>query len=142
METYSFLDCILNLVFSSGAMTLTGKGLGDATVIMTDDRTAMEAAADGNIMISKIAGNQGQLVINVQQTSDAHKYLLAAYNFLVLSPPALWAQGAGLLQSLSDSTSHTFTGICFQKAGDKGYEKQGKMVTWNLLCADIQSLPF
>ena len=141
-ETYSFLDCILSLAFASGGMTITGKGIGDVTVAMPQDRTAMEPSADGNIMVSKIAGNQGLLTINVQQTSAAHKFLLAMYNALIIAPPSLWAQGAGLMRSLSDSTSHTFTGVAFQKLGDKGYDKQGKMVTWVLMCADIQSVPF
>jgi hypothetical protein len=142
METYSFLDCILNLAFPGGVMTITGKGIGSASIQMAQERSAMEAAADGNIMISKIAGNHGSLVIEVQQTSAAHKFLLQQYNFLILAPPAIWAQGAGLMRCLSDSSSHTFTGLCFQKLGDKGYEKQGKMVSWNLLCGDIQSIPF
>ena len=123
-------------------MTITGKGIGDFTISMAQDRTSMESSADGNIMISKIAGNQGSLAINLQQVSDAHKFLLAMYNELILSPPALWAQGAGIARCLSDNTSHTFTGLCFQKLGDKGYEKQGKMVSWPLLAADIQSVPF
>lgn len=143
MNTYSFLDCILNLVFPpSFTMAITGAGIGDMTVSMAQERAMMEAAADGVIMVSKIAGNHGQIVINVQQTSDAHKFLLSAYNALIIAPPALWAQGAGILRSLSDSTSHTFTGMCFQKLGDKGYEKQGKMVTWTILCGDIQTVPF
>lgn len=141
-ETYSFLDCILNIAFSGGAMTITGAGIGDMTITMAQERSAMEAAADGNVMISKIAGNHGSLTLNIQQTSSAHKFLLQQYNALIIAPPALWAQGAGVLRSLSDSTSHTLTGVCFQKLGDKGYEKQGKMVQWTLLVADIQSLPF
>ena len=142
METYSFNDTILNIGFPTEEMTITGKGIGDMTVAMAQERSAMEAAADGNIMISKIAGNHGTLTINVQQTSAAHKFLLAQYNALIISPAALWAQAAGLMRSISDGTSHTFTGMCFQKLGDKGYEKQGKNVSWVLLCGDIQSVPF
>lgn len=143
MQTvYSFLDTILNLAFATGAMSITGKGIGDCSVTMAQDRTAMEASADGSIMISKIAGNHGHLTVNVQQTSDAHKFLLGMYNALIPAPPALWAQGAGILRSLSDNSTHTFTGVCFQKLGDKPYGKQGAMVTWTLLCGDIQSVPF
>lgn len=142
MQTYSFLDTILSLAFATGGMTITGKGIGDVTVGMDQDRSSMESSADGNIMISKIPGNQGRITINVQQTSDAHKFLLAMYNALIIGPPSIWAQGAGLMRSLSDSTSHTFTGLCFLKLGDKGYDKQSKNVTWVLLAGDIQSVPF
>jgi len=143
METYSFLDCVLNLTFATpaGGYTLTGKGLGDVTVNMAQDRSVIETANDGNPMVSKIPGNNGSLVINVQQTSAAHKFLLQSYNALIVGAPAIWAQGAGILRSLSDSTSHTFSGVCFQKLGDKAYKKQGDMVQWVLLCGDIQTLP-
>lgn len=142
METYSFLDCIVSLTFPTGAMTITGSGIGDITVSMDQERSVMEASADGSIMVSKIAGNHGKLTITVQQTSAAHKFLLQMYNALIIGAPSLWAQGAGLMRSLSDVTSHTFTGICFQKLGDKPYQKQGQMVSWVLLCGDIQSVPF
>lgn len=142
MNTYSFLDCVLNLVFPGGGAVLTGAGLGDVTVSMAQDRSAIDAAADGAIMISKIAGNHGTLTLNIQQVSDAHKFLLQQYNALIAKPPSLWAQGAGIMRCLSDNTQHHFTGVCFQKLGDKGYEKQGKNVQWVLLCGDIESLPF
>jgi len=142
VETYSFLDCILNLVFPTGQLTLTGYGLGDVNISMTETRSVMEAAADGAIMVSKVAGNQGRLTLQVQQVSDAHKFLLAMYNALIVAPPSMWAQGAGLLRSLADQTSHSFAGICFEKIGDKPYSKQGQMVTWVLLCADIEAVPF
>lgn len=142
METYSFLDCILNIAFPSGTMSITGKGIGDMTISMTQERSIIEAAADGNVMISKVAGNHGVLTINVQQTSDAHKFLLGMYNALIIAPPAVWAQGAALMRSISDNTTHTFTGLCFQKLPDKPYSKQGAMVTWVLLAGDIQQLPF
>lgn len=142
METYSFEDCILNLAFPRGSMVLTGKGIGDMTVQMAQERSVMEAAADGNVMISKVAGNHGSLSLNIQQTSDAHKFLLQQFNALVAGPPSIWAQGAGILRCLSDSTTHTFAGMCFQKLGDKPYQKQGQNVQWVILCGDIQSVPF
>lgn len=142
METYSFSDCTLNLAFPTGESVLTGKGLGDVAVIMDQERSSIDVSNDGNPMISKIAGNNGRLNINVQQTSAAHKFLLAQYNALIAAAPSLWAQAAGILRSLSDGTTHTFTGMCFLKLGDKGYAKQGQMVSWTLLCGDIQSMPF
>lgn len=142
METYSFQDCILNLAFPAASMVITGKGVGEVSVSMSQERSAIEAAADGNVMISKIAGNHGVLTLALQQTSDAHKFLLQQYNALVNRPPSIWAQAAGIMRCLSDNTTHTFSGMCFQKLGDKGYQKQGQNVQWVLLCGDIQSVPF
>jgi hypothetical protein len=142
METYSFLDCILNIAFPTGAMSITGQGIGDVSVNMSQDRSAIDYANDGNPVISKIAGNGGSIVINVQQTSAAHRFLLGMYNALIVQPPSLWAQATGIMRCLSDGTTHTFSGACFLKVPDKSYEKQSKMVTWTLLCGDIQSTPF
>ena len=142
METYSFLDCILNLAFPTGAMTITGKGIGNFSVSMAQERSAMQAAADGTVVVSKIAGNQGQLTINVQQVSDAHKFLLAMYNALIVAPPSLWAQAAGIARCTSNNTSYTFTGVCFQKLPDMSYEAQQQNISWVLLCGDIQQVPF
>ena len=123
-------------------MPITGQGLGEVTVAMDQERSSQETSADGSIMVSKLAGNHGRLTLTVQQTSKAHTFLLAQYNAAIFAPPSFWAQGAGLLKCLSDNTSHRFTGISFQKLGDKAYGKQGAMVTWTLLCGDIQTDPF
>ena len=142
METYSFLDTILNVVFPFGAMSITGKGVGNITVSMSQQRSAIDRAADGNIMISKIAGNDGVLTLSIQQTSDAHKFLLAMYNALIIAPPSAWAQGAAILRAISDNTTMTFTGLCFQKLPDKPYDMQGAKITWTLLAGDVQQMPF
>ena len=54
MGTYSFTDCSLILNHPSlGILTLTGKGLGSVGINMTGDRTTMEPAADGRVLIRR-----------------------------------------------------------------------------------------
>lgn len=139
---YSFLDCVLTLAFASGGMTITGEGIGEFSIDMDTDRTAQEVASDGNVMISKIAGNNGTLKIDVLQTSLAHKFLLACYNFNIVGPPSIWASGVGLARCISDGTSNSFTGISFTKLPSQKRGKQGGLYSWDLKCADIQSMPF
>ena len=138
---YSFLDLSGALAHPDlGAYIFTGEGIGQLTISMTTDKTSHNIAADGVVMVSKIAGHNGQVQIQCQQTSKVHKWLLAAYNALHIADTDAWAQMAATLRNTSDGTSHLATGISFQKIGDKAYQAQGQMVTWVLMAADIQSL--
>jgi len=119
--------------------TFTGEGAGEITVGMATEKTAHDVAADGTSWF-QIAGNNGQITISCQQTSNLHKWLLAWYNYLRYSDTSEWARTAATLRSISDGTSHIITGISPQKVPDKPYSKQGQMVTWVLMAADIQSL--
>ncbi|MCE5304555.1 DUF3277 family protein [bacterium] len=141
-STYSFLDTIIVFAHPDLAIpiTVTGEGAGSISVSMTDNRTSMDTAADGSIMISKIAGNSGSVSINVQQTSLVHKKLLALYNLLILAAPSSWATAAMTIKNITDGTGHLCTGVTFQKVPDKSYQKEGQHITWTLLCADVQSL--
>jgi hypothetical protein len=91
-------------------------------------------------MVSKQAGNNGQITISCQQTSDVHKWLLGWYNYLVIAGTEEWAQSSALLRNTADGTSHVITGISPQKVPDKQYQAQGQRVSWVLMAADIQSL--
>jgi len=139
--TYSFTDLSGALAHPDlGAYIFTGEGVGQIMVTMSTDKSAHNVAADGTIMVSKIAGHNGQIQIQCQQTSAIHKWLLAAYNALYLGDTDAWAQMAATIRNTSDGTSHVVTGASFQKAADKTYAAQGGMVTWTLFAADIQSL--
>ena len=87
--TYSFKSLtgvLTNPVFGV-TIPLTGGniGAGSFTVRMTTTRTVQDVAADGTIMPSYIAGDNGELDIQVQETSLLHKALLGLYNQCVLA---------------------------------------------------------
>lgn len=140
-NTYSFLDLSGAIAAPTGAYTFTGMGVGEVDVAMVETRTIHEVSSDGSVMVTKVAGNQGTITITCQQVSPLHKWLLAQYNALIISPPNLWAQMAILMRNVTDGTSHSATGVSFQKIPDKKYAKQGGMVQWVLMAADVQSLP-
>ena len=138
---YSFLDLSGALAHPDlGAYIFTGEGVGQIMVTMSTEKSIHNVAADGVIMVSKIAGHNGQIQVQCQQTSKIHKWLLAAYNALYIGDTDAWAQMAATLRNTSDGTSHMATGMSFQKIPDKPYQAQGQMITWTFLAADIQSL--
>ena len=139
--TYSFLDLSGAIVHPSyGAYQFTGEGVGEITISMATERTHHDIAADGTIMISKIAGNNGTIAVKCQQTSVIHKYLVGLYNYLLTTDTNQWAQAAMLLRNASDGTSHVLTGISINKLGDKTYKAQGDTITWTLMAADITTM--
>lgn len=140
--TYSFLDLSGAIEHPLlGAYSFTGQGVGEVSVAMSTEKTHHEVAADGSVMVSKIAGNNGTITVKCQQTSMVHKWLLAAFNALVIADTDQWAKMSSLLRNASDGTSHIVSGISFNKIPDKSYQAQGQNVTWTLPAADIQSLP-
>ena len=142
-STYSFLDLSGVIAHpTGGAFSFTGEGTGQVTVTMATERSAIDIAADGTPMISKIAGNNGSIQIQCLQTSKVHKYLLWLFNLIIVQGPEQWGQAAIYLRNVSDGTTHVATGVCFSKIPDKAYAKQGAMVSWTLLAGDIQNLPF
>ena len=124
-----------------GAYIFTGQGTGQVTVTMDTERTAHNVAADGTVMVSKIAGHNGKIQIQCQQTSNVHKWLLAAENALYIADTDAWAEMSASLRNASDGTSHIITGMSFGKVPDKVYQAEGQMVTWTLWAANIQNIP-
>jgi len=142
--TYSFLDSVLILAHPAEAtpFVFVGEGTGSITVSMSETRTIHDIAADGSVMVTKVAGNNGQISIDVQQTSNAHRSMLAFFNRLIQAPPDQWAQATLAVRNITDHSGHLCTGISPQKVPDKVYKKEGGHVTWVLLAADIQSSTF
>ncbi len=139
--TYSFLDLSGAIAHPAlGAYVFTGEGTGEITVTMSTEKSAHDVAADGSVMVSKIAGDNGTVTIQVQQTSAIHKWLLAAYNALKIADTSQWAQMAATLRNVADGTAHLAYGMSFQKVPDKVYQAQGQKVSWVLMAADIQSV--
>ena len=140
--TYSFLDMAGSIHHPViGDFLFTGEGVGSVTVSKTTDRSAHDVAGDGSIMVSKIAGNNGTITIECQQTSPVQAWLQSWFNQLVGLPTAEWATTSVLMKNTSTGGSHLCTGVSPQKEGDVPYQAQGSRVTWTLMCADIMNNP-
>lgn len=142
VTTYSFTDLAGSISHPTfGAYLFDGTGIGSVTISKATDRTAHDVAADGSVMVSKIAGNNGTLTIECQQTSAIHKWLLAWFNALWQLPTSEWASTSITLRNSATGTRHIISGVSPQKEPDTPYQSQGQRVTWNLMCAEITNLP-
>jgi hypothetical protein len=143
--TYSFKD--LMGVFThplAGGITIAGNiGIGQISVSYATEKTATDIAADGSAQISYIAGDNGTITIECQQTSILHKYLLSWFNFVNSAARSgdvsNFANAALTLRNTVDGTGHQCTGGSIPKNPDKAYASQGGKVSWAIPFADIQS---
>ncbi len=141
-STYSFSDITATISHPSyGSYSLQGEGIGDMTISKTTDRSAHDVAADGHIMVSKIAGNNGSVTINAQQTSGLHNFLQGLFNYCWGAATDEWAQISMTVTAPKMSKTYYCTGGSFTKEPDEPFQSQGQRVAWNLLFADIQRLP-
>lgn len=140
--TYSFTDINATISHPSyGSFSIQGEGIGDMTVSKATDRTVHDVASDGHIMVSKIAGNNGNVTINAQQTSALHNWLQGLFNYCVTASTDQWAQISLTVVAPKMQKTDYCTGGAFVKEPDEPYQAQGQRVAWNLLFADIQRLP-
>ncbi len=146
MTTYSFKDLTGAFVHPLvGSYILGGGniGMGQITISMTTDRTMQDVASDGSVMVSYIAGDNGSVSIEVQQTSDLHNFLLTWFNACKtaadLGEVFTWAAAAMTIRNIIDGSVHTITGISPGKIPDKVYASQGGKITWMLPAARVIS---
>ena len=137
--TYSFKDIkgvILGIPIVGGNV-----GMGSITITMSEDRTVQDVACDGSVMPSYVAGDNGSVAIEVQQTSALHHALLAQYNTLKLAADAgeslTWASGVISFFTTLEGSSHVLTGVSFQRIPAKEYAAHGAKITWNLMACNI-----
>lgn len=144
-RTYAFkalAGVLTNPVFGVTIPLVGGNiGVGSIHISMSTTRTTHDVAADGTVMPSYIAGDNGDVNINVQETSVIHKALLALYNLCVLAANnddvSGWAATSISFTFLIDGSTHTCTGCSFEKIPDKPYEANGQRITWKLMAANI-----
>jgi len=129
--TYSFQDVIVTFkVPYFAAFSSTGAGLGSISIVPSTTKTIQDVAADGRVMISKVAGNNGTIAITMQQNSLLHKNLLNWYNYInTTASTSDWASTTVIIANA--------TGVSPQKLADKPYQAQGQMITWTLMAANI-----
>jgi hypothetical protein len=143
-STYSFKDLTGAFVHPLAGTYILGGGnvgMGQITISMAQDRTVQDVAADGSVMVSYIAGDNGSCSLEVQQTSDLHDFLLGWFNLCKtaadLGDITNWAAGALSVRNIVDGSVHTLTGISPGKVPDKTYTAQGGKITWVLPAANV-----
>lgn len=141
--TYSFADC--DIIFTHpgvGVHQVNGQGIGSITITQQTEKTVHDVAADGSVMISKVAGENASIDIEVQQTSAFHKWLLGWYNFIVVAPAIQWASAYILIRDKASGTTITAIDVSPVSRAAKSYQAQGQRLTWNLLAGNVTEVPF
>lgn len=143
MSTYSFKSVVG--AFSDpdvGPYLFAGQeGVKQLTVSNTIDHTVLDTASDAAVMVSYVAGANGSLSIEMQQTSSLHQFLVNWANAKFTAADAgdalTYAAAAVKIQDLLSGASHILTGVAPTKVPDKSYGPQGATVTWVLLAAQV-----
>lgn len=141
--TYSFAD--VEAIFSHpavGVRQINGEGVGSFTITQSTEKTSHDVAADGAVMISKVAGENGTIAIELQQTSGFHKWLLGYYNAINLLGGASWAAASLIIRDKVGGTTITAIDVSPQQRATKSYQSQGQRVTWTLMAGNITEVPF
>jgi hypothetical protein len=146
--TYSFKDLVgvlTNTAFGV-SLPLTGGnlGFGQMTIAMITGHTTQDVSADGTVMPSYVAGENGTVSLELQQTSILHHALLSLYNLCITAANnddvSGWASTIISFRTLLDGSTHVLTGVSFDKIPDKPYQAQGQKVTWTLHAANVVNL--
>jgi hypothetical protein len=117
------------------------QGIAQITVRMAVNQSLAQVGMDGAVIPSVIPGDQGEIEIQLWQTSTLHQKFLDWYNLLRAARDAgdvsLWFGGTLLVQNIVDGSQHVGTGVAPTKVPDKTYAEQAGRVSWVLMACSI-----
>jgi hypothetical protein len=119
-------------------------GLNQTTVRLLTDHVLMKVGADGAVVPSYIPGDNGEIEIQVWQTSILHAALLAWFNSVSSAARAgdvsnVFAGQVLIASTVAGGSSHFAEGCCPVKVPDKVYGTEAQPVSWVIRAASIQS---
>ena len=118
-------------------------GLERLTVRPSITQLSMKNGMDGAVVPSINPGNQGEVEVEVWQTSSLHQQLLTLYNACKNASdggdPSAWFAGTLYLELTTTGLQHNGTGVGIAKSPDVPYETDAGVCRWTLLCANLNS---
>lgn len=138
--TYSFADYNFSIVSPIGTYSVQGNGVGSVTVTMATTKSIHSVGADGSVMTSKIAGDNGAIAIQVQQTSGLNTFLTKLYNVLKASPSSVWTSTQFLITNSAQKEVCTCIGCSPENLPEKPMQAEGQLITWTWLAQNIQQV--
>lgn len=118
-------------------------GVKHLMISNTMDRGVIDIAADGAAMVSYIAGANGGVQIEMQQTSSLHQFFTNWANTKFTNADNgnadNFAAAAMCVTDLLTLETKTLTGVFPVKIPDVPYGDRGATVTWQLLAANVVS---
>jgi len=135
---FSFTHPLTGVIQAAGIAEM---GLAQLTIRMTVNQSVLQVGMDGAVVPSVMPGDQGEIELQIWQTSDLHQQLLAWYNALRAARDAgdvtNWFAGKIMVQCIVDGSQHILSGVGPQKVPDKPYQEQAQRVTWVLVACDV-----
>ena len=136
--TYSFEDTSLTISHPGfGTYTAYGTGIGDITVSYANDVTYHNVAADLAVVVSKWVARNGNVQMNILQSSDFNEWLKKFAAFLEEAPTDQFALATMDIKNKSTGDSYHCTGVSHQKRADNSFQSQAQNRTWTMMCANI-----
>ncbi|WP_333813306.1 phage protein [Muricomes intestini] len=138
--SYSFNDVICTIQNPlAGQKVITGEGIGSISTTYTDDNTQSDLGADGAVMVSKVVSHRGQIVIEVQQTSSANKWLHNLANLLDSANVSKWlSTSIRITEKFSNGLLKSASRAALVKRPDTKDEQQGGKVSWTFMSPDLE----
>lgn len=137
---WSYKDCYTTISseYMPNIEAIEGTGSDTITFDKGQGRATMQKAADGHIVFSNIAGEEGTVTIESQQTSPLHKHLQKMYN-ISRQEGNRKKMATIMIDSINNITGERVTcsyGIFVGEPADaRGREAQNR--SWQILFADI-----
>jgi hypothetical protein len=138
--TYSFADYNISIVSPIGTYSVQGQGIGSATVTMATTKSTHSVGADGSVMTSKIAGDNGTIAIQVQQTSGLNTFMTKLYNTLKAGSSSIWTTTQILITNSVQKEVCTCIGCSPENLPEKPMQAEGQLITWTWLAQNIQQI--
>ena len=136
--TYSFEDTSLTISHPGfGTYTAYGTGIGDITISYANDVTYHNVAADLAVVVSKWVARNGNVQMNILQSSDFNEWLKKFAAFLEEAPTDQFALATMDIKNKSTGETYHCTGVSHQKRADNSFQSQAQNRTWTMLCANI-----
>lgn len=136
--TYSFEDTSLTISHPGfGTYTAYGTGIGDITISYANDVTYHNVAADLAVVVSKWVARNGNVQMNILQSSDFNEWLKKFAVFLEEAPTDQFALATMDIKNKSTGDTYHCTGVSHQKRADNSFQSQAQNRTWTMMCANI-----
>lgn len=136
--TYSFEDTSLTISHPGfGTYTAYGTGIGDISVSYSNDVTYHNVASDLAVVVSKWVARNGNVQMNILQSSDFNEWLKKFAAFLEEAPTDQFALATMDIKNKSTGDSYHCTGVSHKKRADNNLQSQAQNRTWTMMCANI-----
>ena len=136
--TYTFEDTSLTISHPGfGTYTAYGTGIGDITISYANDVTYHNVASDLAVVVSKWVARNGNVQMNILQSSDFNDWLKRFAAFLEESPTDQFALATMDIKNKSTGDTYHCTGVSHQKRADNSFQSQAQNRTWTMMCANI-----